>query len=861
MSFTRIYYDAYKNRLYCSETVNGKRKKIDYHPQFEYYVPDTEGDSTLKDIYGAPVTLQVSETRKDMRAVAECVQTCETDISEDVKFLQKRYKGMQLKADMANFQVATIDIEVAGEREFPKPEDAKYPINLISIHYSKEDTVYTFGTQPYTGDSELVKNYHYCADEAMMIERFIKHFRKKGVDILTGWNVMGFDVPYIINRCKNLGIEVSMSPINMYRERKTGGYHIEGGGYTIAGISILDGLELYKNFVYVKRERYSLQFIGQLEVGEGKKDLEGTVNDEWKNNWNNFVEYNVQDVLLTKKIEDKKKLIKLTIDFCYQALIPFDRIFSSITLVTGYMLKYLHDRNIVFPDRVHQTKDKKFPGAYVMAKPGYYNYVVSFDVASMYPHMLMMYNISPETLVMNPESTEGLYSCPISQWKTWETVEGPYECGGVYYRKDKRGVMAELVSTIYQDRKVFKEKGFIADTMAKKGVLDDFSKELIEAVKEEGEPADYYDSQQMIRKILINSMYGVLGNEYFNFYNVSNAIAVTLSGQDLIRYLSNTLNSYMKKNWHTLGPKLFPEYKGEWKPLEKDVVILVDTDSNYVCLEEIVENMGLEFEDNKEFFDWIQYLENNFFNPFFDKILNIYAKKYDVPQMIEFKREKIITQKFILGKKKYADEVIADEKKMFLDEPKISITGIEVVRTDTPKFSRDRIMGVVKQIFNVRGKDRPAVMEKLRSIHEEFLKAHPSDIANPTGIKDYQKYAEPVEKYIKQKRINYPSHLPIHVRAAMNYNYIVAKHNLPLMEVDNGTKMKYIYVSKHKNELGQNIIGFINEWPKEFDDLFFVDIEEQWQKVFQRAIQRFFDVLGWGQIEVEENTLSEFIQF
>lgn len=214
-----------------------------------------------------------------------------------------------------------------------------------------------------------------------------------------------------------------------------------------------------------------------------------------------------------------------------------------------------------------------------------------------------------------------------------------------------------------------------------------------------------------------------------------------------------------------------------------------------------------------------------------------------------------------IAKKKYADEVIADEDKLFLDKPKISITGIEVVRTDTPKFSRDRIMGVIKQIFDVRGKDREVVMTKLRSIHDEFLEAHPNDIANPTGIKDYQKYAEPVEKYIKQQRINYPKHLPIHVRAAMNYNYMVAKHGLPLMEVDNGTKMKYIYVSKHKNELGQNIIGFINEWPKEFNDLFFVDIEEQWQKVFQRAIQRFFEVLKWGQIEVEENNLSDFIQF
>jgi DNA polymerase elongation subunit (family B) len=317
----------------------------------------------------------------------------------------------------------------------------------------------------------------------------------------------------------------------------------------------------------------------------------------------------------------------------------------------------------------------------------------------------------------------------------------------------------------------------------------------------------------------------------------------------------------MKKNWHTLGPKLYPDFKGEWKPLNQEVVILLDTDSNYVCLQEIVKNMKLEFKTNQEFLDWVNDLDKRFFKPFFDKILKIYAAKYGVPQMIEFKREKVITQKFILAKKKYADEVIADEDKIYVDHPKISITGIEVVRTDTPKFSRERIMGVLQKIFEVRGKDRLAVMQKLRQIHDEFLKASPTDIANPKGIKDYQKYAEPTESYLSKNKIYYQLHLPIHNRAAINYNFIITKHKIPLMEINNGTKMKFIYVASHKNELHQNVIGFINEWPKEFEDLFKVDIEEQWNKVFQDAIQRFFNVLNWGTIEIEENTLSNFITF
>lgn len=861
MSFTRIFYDNYKNRLYCIENVDGKRRKIDFHPQFEYYVPNKSGSSEFHDIYGNPVKLMTSKTRKDMKHVSENVKTCETDIGEDIKFLQNRYKGQNLKADIKNFQIATLDIEVAAKDQFPEPNEANYPINLISIYYSKLDQVYTYGLQPYTGNSKLVKNYHYFKNEKDLIERFITDFRKQRVDIISGWNSRLFDLPYIINRCNKLDINVSLSPINIYRESKAGGYHISSGGYDIAGISILDGLDLYKNFVYENRERYSLQAIGMFEVGEGKKDLEGTVNNAWETNWNAFVEYNVQDVLLTKKIEEKKKHIELTINFCYQALIPFNKIFSSISLITGYVMKYLHERNMVLPDRSGEKKDDKIPGAYVMAKPGFYKWICSFDIASMYPHLIIMYNISPETLVLNSENTNEYYKTPLTEYKTWDTADGDFKIGGIQYRKDKKGIIAEIVEDTYKKRKRLKTKGFIVDAIENNRSLEKYPDELIKEVNEEGETSEYYNSQQLIRKILLNSYYGVLNNEYFNLFNIHNSLTITLGGQHLIKYLSNTLNSYMKSNWHKVGPKLFPNTNCKWTPLEKDVVILIDTDSNFICMDEIIQNMGIDFKDNKDFLDWVNYLNEKLFNPFFEKILQIYADKFEVPQIIEFKREKIITQKFILAKKKYADEIIANEDKIYIDEPKISITGIEIVRTDTPKFSRERIMNVVKEIFKVKGKDREKVINKLRDIHEDFLKAEPTDIAIPKGVKDYQKFAEPIETYVAKGKLNYPKHLPIHVRASMNYNFIVAKNKLPFMYINNGTKMKYIHVSSSKNELSQNVIGFINEWPKEFNDMFMIDKDAQWNRVFQNVIQRFFNGLGWGDIKLEENTLDELIQF
>jgi len=858
--FNNIYYDNSNGKISLWETEDEHRSKIEETPAIEYYVPDQTKKSSIKDIYGNVVVLQTSKTIHDMKYVASSVSTCETDVAMDIKYLQKRYLGKDLIANMKNFNVATIDIEVEADGSFPDEWETKYPINLISIHFSKTNELYTFGNKPYTGNSSEVKNYHYCADEKTLIEKFIIFFRKQKVDIITGWYCRTFDIPYIVNRCKMLGIEKTLSPLNIVHEKHINGYHVSGKGYMIAGISILDGVELYKNFVYKKRESYSLQSIGMLEVKEGKKSYEGTINNVWKIDWNGFVEYNVQDVLLSKKIEDKKKHIELTINFCYQALIPFEKIFSSISLITGYILRYLHNKNIVYPDRSSkQEKDKKFPGAFVMAQPGFYKYIVSFDVESMYPHIIKMYNISPETIKINPIDPENYNKCPLSDTKTWETTEGNITIGGIYYKKEK-GILPEIVTDIFNERKQFKIKKEVARCLETGEILEEWQKKFVEGIQLELEKSEYYNSQQLIRKILINSIYGVLGNPYFNFFNVNNAMAVTLGGQELIKYLSNSMNSYMKDNWYKIIDKCFPnKYNIIKKPLEKDVVILIDTDSNYLCLEEIIKNLNINFEHNKDFADFVNKLNDKFFKPFFKKILDIYAEKYGVQNVINFKKEKTITQKFILAKKKYADEVIEDDDGTYYDDPEISITGIEIVRTDTPSFCRSKIKEVIKNIFRTKAQNKSIIIDEMREIHEKFLTTSLDEIAVPKGVTDYKKYAQPIEYYFEHG-LSYPKSCPIHVRASINYNFIIKKFNLPLQPIDNGTKMKFVYVADQKNILNQNIIGFVNNWPKEFDKMFKLDMDAQWDRVFQSVIQRFFDVLQWGNIRLEKCGLSSLFE-
>lgn len=862
--FKKIYYEASNNKIYhWYYDDEGKNYKEEFHPDIEYYVIDKSGKSNIKDIYGNPVILQKSKSISEMKNVSSTIKTYETDISEDIKFLHKFYKGKTLKVDLNQFNICTIDIEVESEGEFPEPNEVKHPINLISIHSSKTDQIYTFGIREYTGNSPEIKNYYYYAEEKTMLENFIEFFRKQKFDIITGWFCRFFDIPYLINRCNKLKITSSLSPIGIYKENKLSGYHVERGGYIIAGLSILDGMDLYKNFVYDKKISYSLGAIGLEEVGEGKLEFEGTINTLWKTDWNKYVEYNVQDVNLTRKIEKKKKHIELAINFCYQALIPFDNIFSSISLITGYIMKYLHERNMVYPDRdKNQVKIDKFPGAFVMAKTGYFEKVINFDVKSMYPHILMQFNISPETLVLNPTDDEkkNLYKTPLSEFKTWETSKGNFSIGGIYYKKNK-GILPDIVEKIFKERVQLEIKKEIAEKI-KKGVkieqlYNKFNKVLVDEVISENLDAEYYDSQQKIRKILINSIYGVLGNPFFNLFNINNAIAITLGGQNLIKYLSNCINKYIKDNWHIIAKKLYPEIK-EVKRIENDLVILIDTDSNYLCIDELIKSLGLNFQTDEEFVNFALSLIKNFFEPFFKKILQKYADNYGVQQIIDFRYEKIIKQKIILAKKKYAD-VVLHKKGNTYNPPIIDITGIEVIRTDTPKFFKSSIMNVIEEIFRTKNKNR--IIEMMRDIKDQFVKASPDDIAIPTGVSDYQKWSLPIQQYLQQG-LSYMKGIPIYNRASINFNYLVKKYNLPYQLIDNGTKIKYIYVIAQKNSLNQNVIGFVGKWPNEFNNMFVIDYDQQWQVTFQSVIERFFSVMGWGnKINLEVSELENLIKF
>jgi DNA polymerase elongation subunit (family B) len=642
---------------------------------------------------------------------------------------------------------------------------------------------------------------------------------------------------------EKLNIDKSFSPYNIVNQKKG---ECE---YIIGGIAILDYMQLFKKFTYVNKESYSLNYIANDVLGEGKLEYEGQINDLWKRDWNKFVEYNVNDVVLVDKIDSDPnkgmRLIELVVNIAYQSLIPFEKVFSPVAIHTGYILRYLKERNLVMPDRQGGQADEELPGAYVFSKAGFFKNVISYDVESMYPHMILTYNISPETLVLNPINIDNLYKTPVE---------------GIYYRKDIEGVLSQVTRKIFAERKQLILKMEICDMILNKYDNDKICKtlnkdkkiveDLTKEIEQENGNKKYYDAQQQVRKILLNSLYGIMAQKYFTFYNINNAKVITLGGQSLIKYLSDSVNDYFK-NYFYKNKKYF-KVIDENNKIKDDVVILIDTDSIFLTLHEVFDKLNLKFNDNNEFLEYTNKFSKDFIEPFFEKILKIYADRYGTKQLINFKREKIASKILITTKKRYAVEVLKN-KNIIYDTPKLVIKGIEIIRTDTPKFCRDKLLYLLKEIF--RTEDKKYIISEMKKIKKEFKNCDIDKIASPTGVSDYDKYD------IKNKNgtIQYPNHCPIHNRASLVYNYTIKKYNLNLMPISNGTKLKYIYCYE-ENELHTYVIGFIGNWPKEFNDKFKINYELQWDKSFQSIIQMFFDVLKWGEINLTNDKLSMFME-
>ena len=703
-----------------------------------------------------------------------------------------------------------MDIEVQCENGFPDVEAAAEEMLSITIKDMVTKEFYIWAVKDFNTEHQK-----FIFDtEREMLMHFIDWWVKHTPDILTGWNVNLYDVPYICRRVKRiLGSKWmnSISPWNRANEREVYVQGRKNYAYDVSGVNILDYLDLYRKFTYSNQESYRLDHIAHVELGQRKVDHSEYENfkDFYTSDWQKFIEYNIQDTELIDRLEEKMKLLDLAITMSYDAKVNFEDVYSQVRMWDTMIYNYLTDRNIVVPPKKGAKKDEKYAGAYVKEPiPGKYDWVVSFDLNSLYPHLIMQYNISPETLWETRHA-----SASVERILNEEITIEDDVCvcaNGAQYRKDIQGFLPEMMDKIYKERTIYKKKMLAAKQAYEKAPTDKLQRDISK-----------FNNIQMARKIQLNSAYGAIGNQYFRYYNLANAEAITLSGQVSIRWIEGRMNKYLNKILKTE---------------DVDYVIASDTDSIYLNLGPLVQSVykGREKDDKVivSFLDKVCDVEfEKYISDSYQALAN-YVNAYD--QKMFMKRETIANKGIWTAKKRYILNAWDIEGVRF-DQPKLKVMGIEAVKSSTPGACREKIKECLTVIMN---EGEEAAQEFIANFKDHFNELPVEDISFPRGCNGINKWANPSSIYSKGT--------PIHVRGALLYNHYNKKNNLmhkyPLIQ--DGEKIKFVYL-KTPNKFGENVVSFISTFPKEFGLDKQVDYELQFEKSFLDPIKVILDTIGW----------------
>jgi DNA polymerase elongation subunit (family B) len=731
------------------------------------------------------------------------------------QYISEKYPEDEVKFDISKIKLVTLDIEVASESGFPDVESCSEEILAISIQDYTTKKIVTWGVKPFNNVRDDV-TYHCCESEYALLNSFINYWMDDVPDVVTGWNIQLYDIPYICKRLNRVLGEKLMKRLSNWGLVTEGEIFITGRKhiiFDIGGLTQLDYLNLYKKFTYKAQESYRLDYIAEVELGQKKLDHSefNTFKDFYTKGWQKYIEYNIVDVELVDRLEDKMKLIELALTMAYDAKVNYADVFYQVRVWDTIIYNYLKKRDIVIPPKSKSQKNEKYAGAYVKEPiPGKYDWVVNFDLNSLYPHLIMQFNVSPETLIDERHPTVTVDKI-LNQELTFELYSDYAVCpNGAMYRKDVRGFLPELMEKMYNDRVVYKEKMIKAKKQYEKKKTKELEKEISRC-----------NNIQMAKKISLNSAYGSVGNQYFRYYKLENAEAITLSGQVAIRWIESKMNTYLNKLLKTQ---------------DVDYVIASDTDSIYLHMGPLVETVYKGREKTTEgivsFLDKICKVELEKYIESCYQELAEYMNAYD--QKMVMKRENIADRGIWTAKKRYILNVW-DSEGVRYTEPKLKMMGIEAVKSSTPAPCRKMIKDCLKIMMN--GTENQ-VINFIENARTEFKHLSPEQISFPRSASDVQKY--------KSSSSIYSKGTPIHVRGALLFNHYIkeAKLTNKYSLIQNGEKVKFIYLKK-PNTIHENIISFIQEFPKELNLDKYIDYELQFEKAFLEPLKIILDAIGW----------------
>lgn len=823
--------ELYGNNILERYLVDGveHRRKVPFEPSLFHHCQET---SPYKDIYNRNVREKffdsISDARKWKKDMAEFGKEVMGMDDFILQYIYKQYTS-EINFELNEIDIANVDIEVISKDGFPEPAICKWEIDAITHFSSKQKKYFVFSTRKWSKAKSILEprilenlEYNYFETEKEMLVSYVNFWQKNTPNILTGWNVERFDLPYIINRLKRIWGEKTpekLSPWGKIEEKIV--YNMAGAEeqvYKIVGVNLIDYLELYKKFTFTTRPSYKLGYIGEVELSDTKLEFDGPLWQLAEQDPQTYVDYNIKDVDLVVRLDDRLSLMLLVLSVSYYARVNYNNVFSPLKTWDGIIHYSLMQKNVIIPENKKHSKED-YGGAFVKSPiMGRHRWLVSFDLTSLYPKLIGQYNISPETLMdyfTPPDESEF-----INKTFSWNNLG--YSCtpNGMMYTKEKLGVIPTEIDKVFNQRKFHKNTSFNFNFLAEKLKLTlienqfgnetiDFdeatslfgkevtvshlSKEVMESLIPFSEKMEkIHDVQQQARKVLINSLYGALGNEFFRYYDIRNAEAVTSAGRLSIQWIERKLNEYFNK---VIGSEDF------------DYVVYIDTDSVYLNLGSLVDKVcemkGIkEAEWEKD--QWVDFLDKfakEKVEPYIGKCYEELAEYMNAYQQNMFMdREAIADVGFWTAKKRYCLNVWDNEGKRIHDAdgkliPKLKIMGIETQRSSTPPFVAKSLKESIRLILQ---SDEQTLQNHVVKVNAEYRSRPYQDISSVTSANNIEKYSD--------KYFNPLKGCLGHIKGVLAYNRMSVSFN----EVDpirSGEKVQLLLL-KPNNPTRSEIIAY-----------------------------------------------------
>ena len=751
------------------------------------------------------------------------------------QYIAQEFPG-EIKFDKSKIRIHNIDIEVASDQGFPEPDEAKHTVTAIAIKDSILDTYFVWALGDYDVDKSIMKTYQVrymkCASEEQLLKQFIQFWFEEHTtpDVVTGWNIRKFDIPYLVNRIRRLfGDEEvkKLSPWGMVEERMVTMRKGLVQLYEISGISQLDYMDIFQKFGYSfgPQESYRLDHIAYVVLGERKLAYDGTLFSLYKNDHQKFIDYNIKDVDLVDRIDDKIAMLTLTMTMAYKAGVNYSDTMGTVGIWDSLIHRDLMSRNIIVPP-VKESFKSDYEGGYVKEPQcGIHDWVCSFDVNSLYPNIIVQWNMSPETIVRKVEqdiTIENILNGYVAE--TAKNNNMSMAATGQYFSNEKQGFMPRIIEGLYDERTVIKKK-----MLSSKQELETCDKSNKAEVYRIERDIAHFENQQLAIKILLNSLYGALGNKYFRYFKMEIAEGITITGQTIIKWGEKHINSYLNKALKT----------------DKDYVIAIDTDSIYANLSGLIDAVipNATFERKVDFLSKAcSEMETSVFDKAFETLgnnLNVHKLR------INMKRESIANRGIWTAKKRYILNV-CDNEGVRYSEPKLKIMGIEAIKSSTPAVCREAMEQLFKILINGTELETQKFILGFRNRFDS-LPAH--EKAFPRGVSSLKQHSD--------SKTIYKKGTPINSRAALMYNHLLKKNGLEnkYEMIKEGDKIKYMYLNP-QNPVRENVIAFPEILPPEFGLHRYIDNEMQFEKSFLDPAKIILDSIGWR--AEEQSSLEDF---